>query len=155
MNDAGLGNVLVTGGGGFLGTALIKLLRQRGLRLRSLARRSYPHLRELDVEQFQGDIAEPETVARAATGCATVFHTAAKAGIWGPEREYQQTNVQGTRNVVAACRSAGSRRIIFTSSPSVVFNGLDLEGVDETVPYSRRFEAAYPRTKALAEQIIL
>src|SRR4051794_5714357 len=152
---AGLGNVLVTGGGGFLGTALIKLLSQRGRAVRSLARRSYPHLSELGVEQVQGDISEPHAVARAAEGCDTVFHTAAKAGIWGPEREYHQTNVQGTRNVIAACRAAGSRRIIYTSSPSVVFNGRDLEGVDESAPYSRRFEAAYPKTKALAEQIVL
>jgi nucleoside-diphosphate-sugar epimerase len=155
VTGAGLGKVLVTGGGGFLGTAVIRLLRQRGLPVRSLARRSYPHLRELGVEQGQGNIADPESVARAAEGCETVFHTAAKAGIWGPEREYDRTNVQGTGNVIATCRAAGSRRIIFTSSPSVVFNGRDLEGVDESAPYSTRFEAAYPKTKALAEQSVL
>ena len=57
--------------------------------------------------------------------------------------------------MIAACRAHGSRRIIYSSSPSVVFNGLDMEGVDESVPYSARFEAAYPETKARAEQIIL
>ena len=155
MTGAGLGKVLVTGGGGFLGTAVIRLLRQRGLSVRSLARRSYRQLRALDVEQAEGDVADPEAVACAAQGCDTVFHTAAKAGIWGPEWEYHQTNVQGTQNVIAACRAAGSRRIIFTSSPSVVFNGRDLEGVDEAAPYSSRFEAAYPKTKALAEQCVL
>ena len=155
MTGAGLGRVLVTGGGGFLGTAVIRLLRQRGLSVRSMARRSYPHLRELGVEECQGDIADPAAMATAAEGCDTVFHTAAKAGIWGPEREYYQANVQGTRNVIAACRAAGARRIIFTSSPSVVFNGRDLEGVDESTPYSSQFEAAYPETKALAEQSIL
>jgi nucleoside-diphosphate-sugar epimerase len=155
MTGAGLGNVLVTGGGGFLGTAVIRRLRALGLSVRSVARRSYPHLRELGVDECQGDIADPGILTRAALGCATVFHTAAKAGIWGPEREYHQTNVLGTRNVIAACRAAGSRRLIFTSSPSVVFNGRDLEGVDESAPYSRRFEAAYPKTKALAEQSVL
>ncbi|HZW29376.1 MAG TPA: NAD-dependent epimerase/dehydratase family protein [Isosphaeraceae bacterium] len=155
MTGAGLGTVLVTGGGGFLGTAVIRLLRQRGLSVRSMARRAYPHLRQLGVEECQGDIAELESVIRAVEGCDTVFHTAARAGIWGPEWEYHQTNVQGTQNVIAACRAAGSRRIIFTSSPSVVFNGRDLEGVDESAPYSSRFEAAYPKTKALAEQSVL
>jgi 2-alkyl-3-oxoalkanoate reductase len=155
MSAAELGEVLVTGGGGFLGTALIKLVLERGLRVRSLARRRYPHLEELGVEQILGDIADPAVVSRAVAGCQTIFHTAAKAGIWGSNREYERTNVQGTRNVIEACRAHGARRIIYSSSPSVVFNGLDMEGVDESVPYSQTFEAAYPATKARAEQIIL
>jgi nucleoside-diphosphate-sugar epimerase len=150
-----LDKVLVTGGGGFLGTALIKLLRERGAVVRSLARRFYPHLSDLDVEQIRGDIALPRTVLAAVAGCQTVFHTAAKAGIWGAEPEYERVNVQGTQNVIDACRASGCRRIIYTSSPSVVFNGLDMEGVDESVPYSKHFDAAYPKTKARAEQIIL
>jgi nucleoside-diphosphate-sugar epimerase len=155
MSRVDLGRVLVTGGGGFLGTALIRLARQRGLQVRSLARRVYPHLHELGVEQIQGDVADPQVVGRAVGGCATIFHTAAKAGIWGPRAEYERTNVGGTRNVIAACQACGVRRIIFTSSPSVVFNGFDLAGVDESFPYPRRFEAAYPATKARAEQLIL
>jgi nucleoside-diphosphate-sugar epimerase len=155
VNGAGLGRVLVTGGGGFLGTALIRLLRQRGLAVRSLGRRFNAHLGDLGIEQIQGDIADHATIAGAVADCATVFHTAAKAGIWGPERDYQATNVEGTRNVINACRAGGTRRVIFTSSPSVVFTGLDLEGVDESAPYSLRFEAAYPKTKAVAEQMVL
>jgi 2-alkyl-3-oxoalkanoate reductase len=155
MSAAVLGEVLVTGGGGFLGTALIKLVLERGLRVRSLARRRYPHLESIGVEQIQGDIADTAVVDRAVAGCRTIFHTAAKAGIWGSDREYERTNVEGTRNVIEACRAHGARRIIYSSSPSVVFNGLDMAGVDESVPYSRTFEAAYPATKARAEQLIL
>jgi len=155
MSRVEIGPVLVTGGGGFLGTALVRMLRERGLPVKSLARRYYRHLSELGAEQVQGDIADPRVVAAAVEGCKTVFHTAAKAGIWGPEQEYQKTNVEGTRNVIVACRPAGVERVIFTSSPSVVFNGRDLAGVDESAPYSSRFEAAYPRTKARAEQIVL
>jgi 2-alkyl-3-oxoalkanoate reductase len=155
MSGSGLGKVLVTGGGGFLGTALVRSLRDRGLSVRSLARGDYPHLQELGAEQFRGDIADAQAVARAVAGCETVFHTASKAGLWGTEREYYQANVEGTQNLLAACRAVGSRRIIYTSSPSVVFTGLDMEGVDESTPYSSHFEAAYPRTKALAEQAIL
>jgi nucleoside-diphosphate-sugar epimerase len=155
MSQAELGPVLVTGGGGFLGTALVKLVRERGSKVRSLARRFYPHLHLLGAEQIQGDVADPRDVARAVEGCRTVYHAAAKAGIWGPARDYERTNVLGTENVISACRAHGATRIIYTSSPSVVFNGRDMEGVDESVPYSRRFEAAYPRTKARAEQLIL
>jgi len=155
MSRVEIGPILVTGGGGFLGTALIRMLRDRGMPVRSLARRSYRHLCELGVEQIQGDIADPRVVTAAIEGRKTVFHTAAKAGIWGPEEEYERTNVHGTRNIIAACRSAGVERVVFTSSPSVVFNGLDLAGVDESAPYSSGFEAAYPRTKARAEQIVL
>jgi 2-alkyl-3-oxoalkanoate reductase len=155
VTPVNLGPVLVTGGGGFLGTALIKLLVQRGLAVRSLSRRVYPHLQELGVEQVPGDVADMQAVNRAVEGCQTIFHTAAKAGIWGSDQEYERTNVGGTHNVIAACRVHGSRRIIYSSSPSVVFNGRDLEGVDESVPYSARYEAAYPETKARAEQIIL
>ena len=155
MSDAGLGKVLVTGGGGFLGSALIRSLKSRGLSVRSLARNDYPHLRELGVEQIRGDIGDADPVLRAVSGCETVFHTASKAGLWGTEREYYQANVVGVQNLLAACRASGSRRIIYTSSPSVVFTGKDMEGADETTPYSAHFEAAYPRTKALAEQAIL
>jgi 2-alkyl-3-oxoalkanoate reductase len=155
MSRVEIGPVLVTGGGGFLGTALVRMLRDRGLPVRSLARGYYRHLDKLEAEQIQGDITDPRIVAAAALGRKTVFHTAAKAGIWGAAADYQKINVEGTRRVVAACRSVGVERIIFTSSPSVVFNGKNLAGVDESAPYSSRFEAAYPRTKARAEQIVL
>jgi 2-alkyl-3-oxoalkanoate reductase len=150
-----LGKVLVTGGGGFLGSSLIKPLREHGLAVRSLARRFYPHLHELEVEQVQGDIADPQVVARAVAGCATVFHTAAKAGVWGTEDGYQRPNVDGTRNLIASCREHGACRIIYTSSPSVVFTGRDMENADESLPYSAQYDAPYPRTKARAEQMIL
>ena len=150
-----LGRVLVTGGGGFLGTGVIRLLRGRGLSVRSLSRSRHPQLDELDVEQHQGDVADASAVVRAVEGCETVFHIAAKAGLWGPEREYHRANVEGTRHVLDACRAAGVPRLIYTSSPSVVFNGMDLAGADESAPYPERFEAAYPETKAIAERMVL
>ena len=107
MSDRGLGKVLVTGGGGFLGTALVAFARARGLSVRSLSRRFYPHLQKLGVEQIQGDVSDASTVDRAVRGCQTVFHTAAKGGLWGPEHEYERVERQGTRNVIAACRSQG------------------------------------------------
>ena len=55
---------------------------------------------------------------------------------------------------IAACRLHSVTRLVYTSSPSVVFNGRDMAGVDESAPYPTNFEAHYPRTKALAEQLV-
>lgn len=146
---------LVTGGGGFLGSAIVRQLRARGDQVVSLSRGQYPELAKLDVEQRQGDLADPEAVLRAAQGCDIVFHVAAKAGIWGEYRAYHEANVTGTTNVIAACRSVGICRLVYTGSPSVVFDGSDVEGADERLPYPAHFEAHYPKTKALAEQAVL
>jgi nucleoside-diphosphate-sugar epimerase len=146
---------LITGGGGFLGSAIVRKLRARGDEVRSFTRGDYPELAALGVEQRQGDLADAEAVAAAAAGCDVIFHVAAKAGIWGPFEAYHQVNVVGTENVVAACRRHAVRRLVYTSSPSVVYHGKDQEGVDESVPYPKHFEAAYPHTKALAEQLVL
>lgn len=146
---------LVTGGGGFLGLAIVRLLRQRGDQVRSLARNAYPELDSLGVEQVRGDLADAATVTEAARGCDLVFHVAAKAGVWGDYRDYYRTNVIGTDNVISACRTCAIDRLVYTSSPSVVFDGKDMAGVDESVPYPAHYEAHYPRTKAEAEQQVL
>lgn len=146
---------LVTGGGGFLGSAIARQLRARGDSVRSLSRGDYPALRALGIETIRGDLADPSTVLKAAEGCDTIFHVAARAGIWGPYDAYYQANVAGTRHVLSACRALGVPRLVHTSSPSVVFNGRDMEGADESVPYARHFESFYPATKAEAERLVL
>lgn len=146
---------LVTGGGGFLGQAIVRGLLERGAGVRSYSRQEHPGLSGLPVEQRQGDLADAAQVAAAVEGCEIVFHVAAKPGIWGDYAEYHRVNVTGTENVISACRRLGVRRLVHTSSPSVVFNGRDMEGVDESAPYPNCFEAHYPKTKALAEQLVL
>jgi nucleoside-diphosphate-sugar epimerase len=146
---------LVTGGGGFLGGAVVRLLVEAGYRVRSFSRAAYPTLEALGVEQARGDLADALAVERAAEGCGVVFHVAAKAGLGGRWRDYYRTNVVGTRNVLRACRLLGIPQLIYTSSPSVVFDGRDMEGVNESVPYPPRHEAHYPRSKALAERLVL
>jgi 2-alkyl-3-oxoalkanoate reductase len=143
---------LVTGGGGFLGRAVIDLLLRRGVPVRSFSRGDYPDLRSLGVEVMQGDLADPRAVKRACSGCDIVYHVAARAGLWGPYEEFYQANVLGTINILAACRDCDISRLVYTSSPSVVFNGRDMEGVDESVPYPRHYKAHYPATKAEAEK---
>ncbi|MBU5614007.1 NAD-dependent epimerase/dehydratase family protein [Geomonas azotofigens] len=146
---------LVTGGGGFLGSAIVRQLRARGDEVVSFSRGDYPELAALGVEQRRGDLSDLNAVVEAAQGCDIVFHVAAKAGIWGDFQEYYLANVVGTENVVAACRILGIRRLVYTGSPSVVFDGSDVEGGDESLPYPTHFEAPYPHTKALAEKAVL
>ena len=146
---------LVTGGGGFLGKAIVKLLRARGDEVRSFSRNPHPALTEIGVEHCRGELGDAEAVKRAVEGCDIVFHVAAKAGVWGPYEEFYQANVLGTQHVIDACRQFGIKRLVYTSSPSVVFDGSDLEGVDESIPYPEHFEAFYPQTKAEAEQLVM
>ena len=146
---------LVTGGGGFLGLAIVKRLRARGDFVRSLSRGDYPELRALGVESVQGDIADADVVSAAAAGCDVVFHVAAKAGVWGAYSDYHRANVVGTENVIAACLSQGVGKLVYTSSPSVVFDGHDEAGIDESAPYPARYLTHYPKTKAIAERAVL
>jgi nucleoside-diphosphate-sugar epimerase len=146
---------LVTGGGGFLGGAIVRRLVERGWPVRTLQRGQYPRLDELGVEQVRGDIADPDTVSRAVAGTDIVFHVAAKVEPWGAYPPFHRTNVIGTENVLTAMRRHGVSRLVYTSTPSVVHSGGDLAGVDESAPYPEEFEAAYPQTKAIAEMAVL
>lgn len=147
--------VLVTGGGGFLGGALVRRLLREGYQVSSFSRGAYPWLDALGVPQLRGDLGDRNAVQEAVTGHNAVFHVAAKAGIWGDAEAFYRTNVIGTENVIAACRRQGVQQLVYTSSPSVVFGGTDLEGVDESIPYPSRFTASYPETKAQAESLVL
>ncbi|GDX81094.1 3-beta hydroxysteroid dehydrogenase [Deltaproteobacteria bacterium] len=136
-------NALVTGGHGFVGTELVRQLRMAG-------HHATPASRQTGV-----DIGDRAGLVRAMAGHDVVFHVAAKAGVWGPRAEFERTNVVGTENVIAACREAGVRRLVFTSSPSVVFDGGDHVNASNDLPYPTSFLADYPRTKAEAERLVL
>lgn len=145
---------MVTGGGGFLGYAIIKELIKRGDIVRSFSRNHYPKLEKLNVEQIKGDLADKRLVAEATQGVDVVFHVAAKTGHWGDYKDYYNTNVVGTENIVDACKENEIDRLVFTSSPSVVFTGKHIEDADESLPYATTYTAPYPKTKALAEQVV-
>ena len=147
--------VLVTGGGGFLGQTITKQLLARKVDVVCLGRSHYPELSKLDVQLVRGDIADSACVQDAAKDCQAIFHVAAKAGMWGKYEEYYSTNVVGTDNVITACRANNIRKLIYTSTPSVVHAGDDVEGSDEKLPYATTFLAHYPKTKAMAEQKVL
>lgn len=147
--------VLVTGAGGFLGQGIVSALRARGDEVVSLQRGHYPALEALGVEVNRGDIAEREHVVRAAEGCDAVIHAAAKAGVWGDYQDYYRSNVTGTLNVIAACRENSIARLVYTSSPSIVFTGEDENGIDESTPLPGHYLTNYQSTKAEAEEAVL
>lgn len=146
---------LVTGGGGFLGGRIVEMLHQRGDDVTVLGRRPYPHLTEKGVATIQTDLRDAEAVAVACAGMDVVFHVAAVTHLWGRRGPMWATNVDGTRHVIAGCRRHGVRRLVFTSTPSVVFGDEPLCGIDESQPYPTRYLAHYPASKAEAERLVL
>jgi nucleoside-diphosphate-sugar epimerase len=146
---------LVTGASGFLGGALARRLREQGYAVVVLQRSPAPELEALGIAVRRGDLADPRAVRDAAAACDVVFHVAAKAGHWGAYHEYYASNVLGTQAVIDACLAHGIRRLVYTSTPSVVHAGGDLEGIDESAPIATHFRAHYPATKAEAERRVL
>jgi 2-alkyl-3-oxoalkanoate reductase len=148
-------NALVTGGGGFLGSSIVRMLLDKGIAVRSLQRSDSPDLKKLGVEIIRSDIGDRDTVINAAKGYDVIFHVAAKAGVWGGYQDYYQSNVTGTKNVIDACQIHHISKLIYTSSPSVIFAGKNEENINESTPYPDHFLTAYQKTKAMAEQMIL
>lgn len=146
---------LVTGGGGFLGRHLVMKLLARGDSVRVLGRRAYSDLEARGVETFRADLQNAAAVEQACRGMDTVFHAGAQTAYWGPWHSYYATNVVGTRNVLNGCRKAAVRKLIYTSTSSVVWAARSLEGTNESFPYAERFSCPYSTTKALAERMVL
>lgn len=148
-------NALVTGGGGFLGLYIVEQLVARGDRVRVLCRGQYPRLAELGVEVQTADIRDRQAVVQACAGQDAVFHVAAVSGIWGAWSYYHDINTRGTEYVLEGCRVHHVPKLVYTSSPSVVFDGHDHQNADEQLPYADRFLCAYPWSKAIAEKQVL
>ncbi len=147
--------VLVTGGGGFLGRAIVERMLAEGHSVRSFARGIYQALEAQGVECVRGDAVDPKAARAAVRDVDLVFHTAAKAGVWGSRKEYWSANVEGTRVLLEASRAAGVSRFVFTSSPSVCFDGRDHPRAQNDLPYARRFRSSYSASKAEAERAVL
>jgi nucleoside-diphosphate-sugar epimerase len=149
------GPVLVTGGGGFIGGAIVSRLLDEGVSVRSVSRQHYPHLEALGVEQVQGDLADKAVARRALTDCSAVFHVAALAGIWGDKIGFWRSNVAATDNLLSACASLGVTRFIFTSSPSIIQGDEGCSGSDESLAIPAQHRTHYQASKALSEKRVL
>lgn len=146
---------LVTGGAGFLGSRVARLLVARGLEVTVCSREATRHPTPDTRHAVDLDLRDSEAVSRAVAGHDVVFHVAAKAGVWGKRAEYFGINVTGTRNVIAACQQHGVKKLIYTSTPSVVFSGSLPGGANESAPYPRKYLTHYAHTKAIAEREVL
>ena len=148
-------SVLVTGGSGFLGRSIVERLLAEGRKVTILARNPAPDLEGRGVRVIRASVENAEAVHLACTGIETVYHVAAKVGVWDDYESFFETNVIGTRAVLYGCRSHGVKKLIYTSTPSVVYNGKDLSGADESWPLTKRCPSPYPTTKAAAEAEVL
>lgn len=147
--------VLVTGGGGFLGSHIVKQLLNEKHEVHVIARGNYPNLLEMGVHCHKVDLANKEGLYSALEGVETVFHVAALAGIWGDWDDYYNSNVLGTKNLLEVSQELGVKKFVYTSSPSVVFDGTDMENVTEEVPYPIEYKTHYPKSKAIAEKMVI
>lgn len=145
----------MTGGGGFLGSAVCRQLAMLGHHVVAFQRRPAPHLGRLGVQVRRGDVRDRQALTDAVDGCDAVIHAAARAGLWGDAGTYHEINVGGTRNVIESCRERGVGRLLHTSSPSVVLCGRDIEGGDESLPLVSEPLAPYPASKTEAERLVL
>ncbi len=146
---------LVTGGGGFVGSHIVRQLRLAGVECFVLGRNRYPEMEALGAICIQGDICDAEFLLSTMEGVDTVFHVAALAGIWGKWEDYHSVNVIGTANVLAACKKNRVSNLVYTSTPSVVFNGDDIVNGDEQLPYADHFLCHYAKSKVMAEKLVL
>jgi len=143
---------VVTGATGFVGAALVRDLLRRGETVRAFGR----NRAVLDTfpESVCGDLRDPDAVRMVCDGATTVYHVGAFSAPWGSAAEFETVNVGGTRNVLAACRAGSVKRLVYVSSPSVVFDGLDCVNQTEAAPYPKTFASVYSRTKKEGEDLV-
>ena len=132
---------LVTGGAGFIGASLVRLLLERGVSVRVMKVPGDPatNLRDVmdQIDLVDGDLLDPASLRRALEGCDTLFHLAAIYAIWLPvPRRMFDVNVQGTRNILSVARELGVSRVVHTSSIAAVGSRGDKRPADETCGFN-------------------
>lgn len=148
-------STLVTGGSGFLGRRLVERLLADGRKVTVLGRTPAPDLEQRGVRFIRASLDEADAVRAACAGFTTVFHVAAKVGVWGRYDDFFRTNVLGTRALLEGCRAHGVQQLVYTSTPSVVYSGQAFAGADESLPLTTACPSPYPLTKAMAEREVL
>ncbi len=147
--------VLVTGATGFLGWHIARALLSRGHQVRALCRPG-SQLRELAVEPVTGDLRDPASLASAVSGCQLVFHVAADYRLWSKNpQDLYESNVEGTRNLLAAARQAGVERTVYTSTVGCIGMPHGENGDEQTPVSVHEMAGHYKRSKWLAEQVAL
>lgn len=148
--------ILVTGGTGFVGHQLVRALLTRGHHVHMLGR-DFARVGDAlaaGATPVAVDLRDRTALVAACGGMDAVFHVGALSAPWGTRADFFAINVGGTANLIAGCHQHGVARLIFVSSPSVVFDGRDQVDLIETAPYPRRFASVYSLTKKLGEDLI-
>jgi dihydroflavonol-4-reductase len=149
----------VTGATGFLGSHVARQLLSRGAQLRLLVRPTsrVDNIADLPAERVVGDLRDLESLKRGMSSCEFVFHVAADYRLWTRNgQELYDSNVEGTRNVLAAARDSGVRRVIYTSSVATMGFGNNGRLTDEKTPVTlSNMIGDYKRSKFMAEQIVI
>jgi len=148
-------STLVTGGTGFLGSNLVERLLREGRTITVLGRTASPELERRGVRFIRASLDDATATMAACEGIKTVFHVAARVGVWGRYDDFFRTNVLGTRALLKGCHQHGVKRLVYTSTPSVVYNGHGHAGSDESLPLTTNCPSPYPLTKAIAERDVL
>lgn len=148
--------ILITGGTGFLGKSTAVALLGQGHQVRLLGRNFAPvgDIVARGALPVVADLRDHSAVVSACEGTDAVIHAGALSAPWGARRDFVAINVEGTRSVVAGCCQAGVRRLVYVSSPSVVFDGRSHHNATESMPYPQRFASIYSETKKLGEDIV-
>jgi nucleoside-diphosphate-sugar epimerase len=152
-----MASAFVTGGSGFVGGRLIERLVGDGWSVAALARsdRAADAVRTRGARPVRGDLSDSSALVSGLEGADVCFHVAAKVEDFGPWPAYVAVNVEGTRNVLRACRAAGVARAVHVSTEAVLMHGQPLIHADETYPLALRSPAPYSRSKALGEMVVL
>ncbi|KAI5826370.1 hypothetical protein K523DRAFT_311522 [Schizophyllum commune Tattone D] len=150
---AGRDTYLVIGGSGFVGRHIVLQLQERGdsVSVFDIVQRYH------DAPFYSGDICEQDQVANAVrkSGATCIIHTASPPHGMNDPALYFKINVDGTKAVIAAAVECGVKKLVYTSSAGVVFNGTDLNGVDERIPYPEKAMDAYNESKCKGEEAVL
>lgn len=150
---------LVTGGSGFVGSAVVRVLLEAGHAVRVLVRKTSvcSNLDALPVKRVEGDLRDLRSLEGAMSGCRAVFHVAADYRLWARNpRELYESNVEGTRNIMLAAVKAGVERIVYTSSVATLGLNRDSNPADEGVHSSLdKMIGHYKRSKFLAEEVVI
>ena len=151
--------VLVTGAGGFVGSAVVRSCVAAGFHVRAMVRgdTSPGNLAGVDAEVVRADMRDRASVDRAVADCRYVFHVAADYRMWAPDpEEIVRNNVTGTRTVMEAAQAVGVERIVYTSSVAALKLGADGEAADESTLLTEDAAiGAYKRSKVAAERLVL
>jgi len=150
--------VLVTGATGFLGSYIVDHSFKQNDSVRVLVRSTSncEYLKKYrEIKYVTGDLLDRDALSRAVEGVDIVYHSAARATDWGSRRQFLEANYTGSKNILEACQAAKVKRLVYISSPGVVFDFTDQEMIDESYPYPEKPGNFYAESKIMAEKLIL